>query len=56
LDDVREYGYGFWMRYLTTYPVRLVSGKKDPWYFVSRLTKNDPYGNTALGDRMLAVF
>jgi hypothetical protein len=47
LEDVREYGYVSWMRYLTTCPVRLVSGKKDPLYFVSRLTKNDQKGNTA---------
>ena len=25
--DVKEYGYSFWLRYLTTYPSMLVGGK-----------------------------
>jgi len=40
LKDVREYGYSFWMRYLTRHPVAMYTGKKDPWYFISRLTSN----------------
>ena len=35
-----EYGYGFWLRFLTIYPERLTSGKNAPMYFVSRLTTN----------------
>ena len=54
--DASEYGYGFWMRYLTRYPVVLTNGKTDPWYFISRLTMNDPYGNIGFGDRMLGVW
>jgi len=26
-DELKEYGYGFWMRFLTAYPERLLSGK-----------------------------
>lgn len=40
LEDLKEYGYGFWMRFLTTYPERLNAGKNQAWYFVSRLTVN----------------
>jgi hypothetical protein len=50
-DNLEEYGYGFWMRFLTAYPERLLSGKSEPWYFIARLTKNDPYDNTRMGDR-----
>ncbi len=33
-----------------------MNGKNAPWYFVSRLTRNDPYGNIELGDRVLAIW
>jgi hypothetical protein len=33
----REYGYGFWLRFLTLYPKLLLNGKDAPWYFVARL-------------------
>lgn len=36
------------MRFLTTYPKRLPSGKNAPWYFVSRLA--------ATNNQLLAVF
>lgn len=49
--NLEEYGFGFWMRFLTAYPVRLVNGKNEPWYFVARLTKNNPYDNIRMGDR-----
>lgn len=39
-DELSEYGYGFWLRFLTAYPERLLHGKNQPWYFVSRLTVN----------------
>jgi hypothetical protein len=29
---VNEYGYGFWMRYLTHFPVRMWAGKNAAWY------------------------
>jgi hypothetical protein len=54
--DLKEYGYGFWMRFLTTYPKRLLNGKNAPWYFVARLTKNKPYDNIRMGDRQLAIW
>jgi hypothetical protein len=44
------------MRFLTKYPANLVNGKTEPWYFISRLTKNNPYRNNDFGDRVLAVF
>jgi hypothetical protein len=53
---LKEYGYGFWMRFLTTYPVRLENGKNAPWYFLARLTKNTPYDDIGMGDRMLAMW
>ena len=51
-----EYGYGFWLRFLTIYPERLPNGKNEPWYFVSRLTTNEPYDNIRMGDRTLAIW
>jgi len=54
--NLSEYGYGFWARYLTAYPVRMISGKNAPWYFVSRMTSNKNYGNAAMGDRVLAIW
>jgi hypothetical protein len=44
------------MRYLSRYPVPLKDGKIEPWYFVSRLTKNKPYGNIEMGDRVLGIW
>jgi hypothetical protein len=56
LEKLKEYGYGFWMRFLTTFPSRLENGKNAPWYFVARLTKNVPYEDVGMGDRMLAIW
>lgn len=56
LDGLKEYGYGFYARFLTTYPSRLLNGKNAPWYFVSRLTKNLPVSDGKMGDRMLAIW
>jgi hypothetical protein len=36
-NNLEEYGYGFWMRFLSAYPDRLFSGKNEAWYFVARL-------------------
>ena len=44
------------MRFLTRHPVPMLEGKNQPWYFVSRLTRNDPYGNVGLGDRLLCLW
>ena len=54
--DKSEYGYGFWFRFLTTYPDRLNPGKNAPWYFLSRLTVNNPYSDIGMGDRLLAIW
>jgi hypothetical protein len=56
LGDLKEYGYGFWLRFLTTYPNRLPSGKNAAWYFVARLTKHKEYDNVRMGDRQLAIW
>lgn len=55
-DDVNEYGYGFWFRFLTMYPVKLMSGKNAPWYFLARLTSNIPHADIGMGDRILAIW
>jgi hypothetical protein len=26
-EELEEYGYGFWLRYLTVFPTRLIAGK-----------------------------
>lgn len=51
--NIRDYGYGFWLRFLHTYPSRLWNGKNAPWYFTSRLTINENYQDAEFGDRLL---
>jgi hypothetical protein len=34
----------------------MYTGKDQPWYFISRLTSNKPYGNIAMGDRTLGIW
>ena len=34
----------------------MVSGKNAPWYFISRLTTNNPYDNIRMNDRILAIW
>lgn len=41
---------------MTRHPEQLFQGISEPWYFMSRLTSNDPYDNIRMGDRLLAVF
>lgn len=53
---MKEYGYGFWLRFLTAYPSRLMEGKNAPWYFVARLSSNFPIQNNRVGDRLLAIW
>jgi hypothetical protein len=56
-EDMAEYGYGLWLRFLVSYPKRLLlGGKSAPFYFVARLSKNKQPGDLALGDRVLAIF
>lgn len=54
--NLSEYGYGFWARFLTAYPVRLFQGKNAPWYFMARMTSNKNYGNIGMNDRLLAIW
>jgi hypothetical protein len=56
LKDLVEYGYGFWARFLTAYPDRLLSGKNAAWYFIARLTVNKNFDNVRMGDRTLAMW
>jgi hypothetical protein len=56
LSDIREYGYSYWFRYLTRHPKPMFEGKKEPWYFMSRLTVNKEYQNIEKGDRLLAIW
>jgi hypothetical protein len=44
------------MRFLTTYPSRLWAGKNAPWYFLARLTSNNPFGDVGFNDRILAIW
>lgn len=41
LEEVFEYGYGFWLRFLRNYPRVLIEGLKYDWSFISRLSKNE---------------
>jgi hypothetical protein len=41
---------------MTRYPVPMLNGKNAPWYFVSRLTRNNPYKDVEMGDRTLAIW
>jgi hypothetical protein len=56
LKDAKDYGYGYWLRFLSRHPAPMVNGKNQPWYFVSRLTRNNPYDNVGLGDRVLCLW
>jgi hypothetical protein len=44
------------MRYLSAYPARMWSGKNAAWYFVARLTVNNPFADVGFGDRILAIW
>jgi hypothetical protein len=53
---LEEYGFGFWYRFLTAFPKRLIPGKIAPWYFMARVTMNKDYQDIRMGDRMLALW
>ena len=55
-SDLNQYGYGFWMRYLTRYPFYQWAGKNQAWYAVSRLSLNNPGADIGMGDRLLAIW
>ena len=44
------------MRFLTRFPAKLWAGKNAPWYFVARLTINNPFNDIRMGDRILAIW
>lgn len=54
LENLEEFGYGFYIRYLSQYPVQMRVGKTAPWYRIARLSKTDKYGDGGVGDRILA--
>jgi hypothetical protein len=55
-QNINEYGYGFWLRFLTHYPVRMWGGKDAAWYFTARLTINQNFADAGFGDRLLAIW
>ena len=56
LSDTTEYGYGMWVRYLSTYPEKH-SMDPNQFYFLSRLTQNRAYYDfRRFGDRTLAIW
>ena len=54
MGEVSEYGFGFWLRWLSRHPVAVL--KRENWHFVARLTTNDQHRDIQMGDRTLAVF
>lgn len=56
LIKLKEYGFGFWCRFLTNYPNRLLKGKDQTWYFMARMTQNIPHADLGSGDRTLGLF
>ena len=56
MNGVKEYGYGFWIRFLARFPVALKLGNRAPWSIIARLSKNADYGDARVGDRTLAVW
>jgi protein transport protein SEC24 len=56
LQDASEYGYGFWLRYMSEYPKAYSMASKE-YHFISRLTSNKQYQDfQKYGDRTLAIF
>lgn len=55
-EPFKEYGYGYWAKFLLGYPKLMPNGKDAPWYFVSRLSANKNDENINMGDRLLAVW
>jgi len=56
VEEITEYGYGFWCRFLTHYPQQLKTGLIVDWSFMARLTKNQQLADIGLGDRTLALW
>jgi protein transport protein SEC24 len=56
LQDASEYGYGFWMRYMSEFP-KPYTMPKNKYHFISRMTSNKEYQDfSKYGDRTLAIF
>lgn len=55
IDGLMEYAYGFWFRYLTTYPTRMY--QKPAWLQLARFATNKEVEDAkSVGDRTLAIF
>lgn len=55
--DTSEYGYAYWFRYTTLYPIAQTSGKNEAWYVMSRMSVNNPGDNLkTYGDRTLSIW
>lgn len=56
MKGASDYGYGFWVRWLTRYPDYLEQRVKNTHYFLARLTSNEKYDDLGFGDRTLAIW
>ena len=57
IGGATDYGYGFWIRWLSRYPDEMLTGRaKNTFYFVSRLTTNKNFNDVEMGDRVLAIW
>ena len=34
----------------------MLAGKREAWYIIARLTKNEKYADVRMGDRILAIW
>lgn len=57
LVNGKAYGYGLWTRYLTTYPVRQLTGNNRKVNIIGLMTQNSPYTKGVnYGDRLLLLW
>ena len=56
LNGVKEYCFGFWIRYLAKFPIAMKLGNRAPYSIIARLSRNSEYGDVRVGDRTLAVW
>lgn len=59
LSNVSEYGYGFWLKYLSTYPTSLPTGLAGDYFMVARMTSNKEINKDSVsipGDRLLGTW
>ncbi|CAK86297.1 unnamed protein product (macronuclear) [Paramecium tetraurelia] len=54
-SNFKEYGYGYWAKFLLAYPKFLTNGKNEEYYFVSRLSADYLNQSKAMESRMQTV-